>query len=212
MAAPEDVDALVLEVTQQLRRQIGQDLHDGLGQLLTGTAFLAKALQHSLPAEHQPQVERIVALINQAIARVRALSRGLSPIGVASQGLPGALREIVHEASELLGVRCELALTASCEGLPPDSVTHLCLIAREAITNAVRHGRAQQIVVRLAQRDAEHVLTVEDDGSGIAPSDAPPEGLGLRSMRQRAQMIGGQLDILRTQSGTSVRCAFRAAP
>jgi two-component system sensor kinase FixL len=210
MAPAQDVDELVLEVTQQLRRQIGQDLHDGLGQLLTGTAFLAKALQHSLPAEHQPQVERIVELINQAIARVRALSRGLSPIGAGSHGLEGGLRDTVLEASELLGVRCELALEHSCAGLPTDSITQLCLIAREAITNAVRHGRAQHIVVRLAQRGAQSVLTVEDDGTGITPSDVPPEGLGLRSMRQRAQMLGGQLDILSTRSGTTVRCSFRA--
>jgi signal transduction histidine kinase len=212
MSPAQDVDELVLEVSEQLRRQIGQDLHDGLGQLLTGTAFLAKALQHSLPAEHQPQVERIVALINQAIARVRALSRGLSPSGAESHGLEGGLRDTVHEASDLLGVHCELALECSGEGLPADSITQLCLIAREAITNAVRHGRAQHIVVRLAQRGVERVLTVEDDGTGITPSDVPPEGLGLRSMRQRAQMIGGQLDILSTGSGTTVRCAFRAGP
>jgi two-component system sensor kinase FixL len=197
------------EVSQQLRRQIGQDLHDGLGQLLTGTAFLAKALQHSLPEEHQPQVERVVSLINQAIARVRALSHGLSPVGVDADSLEGVLRDTVVEASELMGVRCELALEASFGALQPDTVTHLGLITREAITNAVRHGRAQHIIVRLAHSNGDSVLTVEDDGTGITPSDVPPEGLGLRSMRQRAQMIGGQLQIVPTQPGTTVRCSFR---
>jgi len=205
------VDERMLEVSRDLRRQIGQDLHDGLGQLLTGTAFLAKALQHSLPAEHQPQVERIVSLINQAIARVRALSRGLSPIVVESHSLEGVLRDTVREANDLLGVRCELALDAECDRLQPDTITHLGLIAREAITNAVRHGRAQHIVVRLAQSGVEWVLSVEDDGTGITESDTPQEGLGLRSMRQRAQMIGGQLDIVGTHPGTTVRCTFRVA-
>lgn len=208
-AASEAMELRLLEASQQLRRQIGQDLHDGLGQLLTGTAFLAKALQHSLAEEHQPQVERIVALINQAIARVRALSHGLSPIAVEADSLEGVLRDTVVEASELMGVHCELALDASFGDLQRDTITHLGLITREAITNAVRHGRAQHIVVRLARDGERSLLTVEDDGIGIISSDAPPEGLGLRSMRQRAQMIGGELAIVPTQPGTTVRCSFR---
>lgn len=209
-ADAESMEMRLSEVSQQLRRQIGQDLHDGLGQLLTGTAFLAKALQHNLSEEHQPQVERIVSLINQAIARVRALSHGLSPIDVDADSLEGVLRDTVVEAAELMGVRCELALEASFGKLQRDTITHLGLITREAITNAVRHGRAQHIVVRLAESQGDWVLTVEDDGTGITASDVLPEGLGLRSMRQRAQMIGGQLQIVPTQPGTTVRCSFRS--
>jgi signal transduction histidine kinase len=201
----------VLEASEQLQRQIGQDLHDGLGQLLTGTAFLAKGLQHSLTTEQQPQVARIVELINLAIARVRSLARGLSPIHVEARSLTAVLRSTVSEASELLGVRCELKLEDFNDNAQPAAIAQLCLIAREAITNAVRHGHAQHIIVRLARQGVQSVLSVEDDGVGIGDINKPLEGLGLRSMRYRAKMIDGKLDIVRTRSGTTVRCFWSDA-
>src|SRR6202012_4691744 len=79
------MDRQLLDVSEQLQRQIGQDLHDGLGQLLTGTAFLAKGLLASVDDEYRPHAERVVELINQAIARVRSLARGLSPIRVEAR-------------------------------------------------------------------------------------------------------------------------------
>lgn len=201
----------VLEASEQLQRQIGQDLHDGLGQLLTGTAFLAKGLQHSLTTEQQPQAARIVELINLAIARVRSLARGLSPIHVEARSLTAVLRSTVSEASELLGVRCELKLEDFNDNAQPAAIAQLCLIAREAITNAVRHGHAQHIIVRLARQGVQSVLSVEDDGVGIGDINKPLEGLGLRSMRYRAKMIDGKLDIVRTRSGTTVRCFWSDA-
>jgi signal transduction histidine kinase len=199
----------VLDVSEQLQRQIGQDLHDGLGQLLTGTAFLTKGLQHSLGTEHQPQAQRIVELINLAIARVRNLARGLSPIHVESQSLEAVLRHTISEASELLGVACELSLHDFLDSAQPQTIAQLCLIAREAITNAVRHGRAQRIIVRLSHQEDGSVLSVEDGGVGIGDVDKPLEGLGLRSMRYRAKVIGGRLDIVRTRRGTTIRCSWR---
>jgi signal transduction histidine kinase len=201
----------VLEASEQLQRQIGQDLHDGLGQLLTGTAFLAKGLQHNLAVEHQSQAQRIVELINLAIARVRSLARGLSPIHVEERSLEAVLRNTVSEASELLGVRCELELEGFIDNAQPAAIAQLCLIAREAITNAVRHGHARHIIVRLSRQGVQSVLSVEDDGVGIGDIDKPLEGLGLRSMRYRAKMIDGKLEIARTRSGTTVRCLWSDA-
>jgi two-component system, LuxR family, sensor kinase FixL len=199
----------VLEVSEQLQRQIGQDLHDGLGQLLTGTAFLAKGLQHGLSTEHQGQAQRIVELINLAIARVRSLARGLSPIHVEAQSLEDVLRGTLREASELLGVACKLELHDFIDNAQPVAIAQLCLIAREAITNAVRHGKARNIVVRLSRAGEQSALSVEDDGVGIGDVDKPLEGLGLRNMRYRAKMIDGKLEIIRTRSGTTVRCSWR---
>jgi len=199
------VECQVLDAREQLQRQIGQDLHDGLGQLLTGTAFLTQGLQHSLASEHQPQVQRIVELINTAIARVRSLARGLSPIHVEAQSLQDMLRHTVREASELLGVACELEQQELAGGVPPATIAQLCLIVREAITNAVRHGHAQHIVVTLSRHGDGCALAIEDDGVGIGEL---VEGLGLRSMRHRAHMIGGELEVVRTRMGTRVRCAW----
>jgi len=199
----------VLDVSEQVQRRIGQDLHDGLGQLLTGTAFLTKGLQHSLALEYQPQAQRIVELINMAIARVRNLARGLSPIHVDAKSLEAVLQQTVSEASELLGVACELQLDQYVDSAPPAAIAQLCLIAREALTNAVRHGHAQHIVVKLSRAGDQSMLSVADDGVGIGAVDKPLEGLGLRSMRYRAEMIGGKLDILHTRRGTTVRCCWR---
>jgi signal transduction histidine kinase len=117
----------------------------------------------------------------------------------------------VSEASELLGVECDLRLDDYVDTAQPTAIAQLCLIAREAITNAVRHGHAQRIVVHLTRVGDQSVLSLEDDGVGIGEIDKPLEGLGLRSMRYRAKMIGGKLDVVRTRTGTTVRCCWRDA-
>jgi len=198
----------VLDVSEQLQRQIGQDLHDGLGQLLTGTAFLAKSLQRSIGPEYQTQALRVVELVNQAIARVRILARGLSPIHVEAQTLEAVLRSVVNESRELLGIRCALFHDLNVDSARPATVSQLCLITREAITNAVRHGQAGRVDVRLRQEAGHALLEIEDDGVGINTDEAAEEGLGIRSMRYRARIIGGNLSITRTETGTLVRCAW----
>lgn len=198
----------VLDVSAQLQRQIGQDLHDGLGQLLTGTAFLAKGLVGKVAIEYQPQASRVVELINQAITRVRSLARGLSPIHIEAQSLGAVLRDVVAESSELLGVDCALELRDTVELDRPATMVQLCLIIREAITNAVRHGQARRIVVSLARQGARSLLQIEDDGVGIAQANERVDGLGLRSMRHRARMIRGTLEVERGGMGTIVRCSW----
>lgn len=198
----------VLEASEQLQRQIGQDLHDGLGQLLTGTAFLAKSLEQSVGPERQAQAQRVVDLLNQAIGRVRILARGLSPIHVEAQSFEAVLRHVVGESSELLGVSCRLDLRHASDTTNPATIAQLCLIVREAITNAVRHGKALHINVGLSRVQEQRVLTIEDDGIGIGEVERPLEGLGLRSMRYRAKMIGGWLEVTRKAAGTVVRCGW----
>jgi signal transduction histidine kinase len=193
------------EARAQIQRQIGQDLHDGLGQLLTGTAFLTKGLQHNLGQQHRAQTQRIVELINQAITRVRTLARGLSPVDSGTQSLIDALRHAVHEASELLGVTCELTQRDFLDTTQPAVTTQLCLITREAITNAVRHGQADHIVVHLSREGERSVLSIEDNGVGM---EQLVEGFGVNNMRYRAQIISGDLEVARTHTGTTVRCLW----
>lgn len=191
---------------QKMQRQIGHDLHDGLGQILTGTAFLAKGLEAHVDAAYRPQAQRVVELINLAIARVRGLARGLSSLHVEARGLSAVLRDVVAEGAELLGVQTVLELDAALSVEDPAMVAQLQLIVREAITNAVRHGRADRIVVRLARQGERAALSIEDNGIGIPES--PVEGLGLKIMRERAAAIGGVLEVARAAVGTVVRCWF----
>jgi len=164
----------VHDVSEQLLRQIGQDLHDGLGQLLTGTAFLAKGLQEQVNEETRPQAQRVVELVNQAIGRVRSLARGLSPIHLEAHSLEAVMHHVVGESSKLLGVDCVLELRDPVETDRLLTMAQLCLITREAITNAVRHGQARRIVVSLARRDGSSVLSIEDDGSGFSGTHQHP--------------------------------------
>jgi signal transduction histidine kinase len=196
----------IVEVCEQLQRRIGQDLHDGLGQLLTGIAFLAKGLESSVPAKHQPQAQRVTELINQAIGRVRSLARGLSPVQFEQESLESVLRGVVLESAKLFGLECRFERRDPVASARPAAIAQLSLIAREAITNAVRHGRAGRIVVTLSHPGHRSLLTIEDDGLGIGHPDELIEGLGLRSMRARASHIGGTLEVARAEVGTIVRC------
>jgi two-component system sensor kinase FixL len=198
----------IVEVSEQLQRRIGQDLHDGLGQLLTGTAFLAKGLESSVSASERPQAQRVTELINQAIARVRSLARGLSPVPAVEESLEAVLRGVVAESAKLFGLECRFERRDAVASVRPAAVAQLSLIAREAITNAVRHGRAGRIVVSLARTGHRSLLSIEDDGIGISQPPTLVEGLGLRSMRARASHIGGTLEVARAEVGTVVRCYF----
>jgi signal transduction histidine kinase len=198
------VEQQILDEREQLQRQIGQDLHDGLGQLLTGTAFIAKSLQQVIPAEQRAQGERLVALIDQAVARVRSFARGSPPIPVDSQSLAEVLGKVVAESASLFDVDCVLEPVEDFDNTRPATVLQLALITREAITNAVRHGHARHIAVRLRRQQLRSLLTIENEGIAIGRDVLA--GLGIRSMRQRARTIGGTLEIVRTAVGTCVRC------
>lgn len=199
----------VLDVSEQLQRQIGQDLHDGLGQLLTGTAFLAKGLESHIAPDYRPQAQRVVELINQSIANVRDLARGVSSIHVETHSLTAVMEHVVSESKRLLGVECSLEIDGmDDEAHRPATLMQLHLIAREAINNAFRHGHARRVEVLLRREFERNVLTITDDGVGFDPSVAPIEGLGLGSMRHRAAMIGGHLELHRRGPGMIVRCSW----
>jgi signal transduction histidine kinase len=194
----------LVEASEQLQRRLGADLHDGLGQLLTGAAFLAKGLEASVPAGQTAQAARVVELLNQAIARVRHLARGPGPLPGEEASLEAVLRGVVAESGERFGLECRFERRDPVVGVRPGAVAQLALIAREAITNGVRHGHAGRIVVSLAHPGARSLLSIEDDGIGIRSPLV--EGLGLRSMRARADQLGGQLEVARAEVGTVVRC------
>lgn len=205
------VEERLLDIGEELKRQIGQDLHDGLGQLLTGTAFLAKALENNVSAGYQEQAKRVVELINQSINRVRSMARGLAPRHSDGRALDTVLGEVARESSAVLGVECVVECREALREVEHASVlSQVSLIAREAITNAVRHGRARRIVIELFRADGQNVMQIVDDGIGFGKGSGKVEGLGLRSMRHRARRIGGALEIAALpESGTVVRCTFR---
>ena len=208
------LEQTILEVSGREQRRIGQDLHDGLGQHLTGIAFMSKVQEQKLMEKSMPEAgdaAKIVKLVNEAIYKTRELARGLLPVVSDAQGLMSALQQWASEVEDLFGVSCGFQCSAPVLIHDDTVATHLYYIAREAVNNAIKHGHASQIVIRLASDLEEAALTITDNGSGIADIPANNAGMGRHLMKYRARVIGGSIEIQRVSTGgTMVTCSFPA--
>ena len=201
----------ILEVSNREQQRIGADLHDGLGQELTGVALMLRGLASSIHREYpaaREDIDEIVNLLSHAIEVTRTLARGLSPVSIERGGLLPALRTLAARSSEAYGISVTLRSRMQIEPRIEEGVAnHLYRIVQEALSNAMRHGKARQIRIHLASDVQSIRLSVTDNGRGIASEDSSLGGLGLRTMSYRAQVIGGHLDVRRhTAGGTIVRC------
>jgi len=202
---------LLISDAEQLR--IGADLHDGLGQHLTGIACMAAALRDRLKAADRPetkQADDIARLVNEATAQTRALARGLCPVQLDQSGLHAALEHLAYQMELLHGLECHFRDDDEPFDCEHDSALHLYRITQEALSNAVRHGKARRIEVVLDSSPQGRRLAIEDNGQGFDPLQKPAgAGVGLRLMQYRAAMIGGNLSIeSQPQGGTRVECVF----
>ncbi len=206
------LEKTVLEISEREQRRIGQDLHDGLGQHLTGVAFMTKVQEQRLAERGIPEAAdaaKIVELVNDAIRKTRELSRGLLPVVSDAHGLMSALRLYATEIEDLFGIACVFQCEEAVLIHDAPMATHLYHIAQEAVNNAIKHGHAKNILIRLFCGEHQGTLVVKDDGAGIERPLAPHAGVGLHIMGYRAGMIGGSLDVHREQPrGTSVTCTF----
>jgi two-component system, NarL family, sensor histidine kinase UhpB len=203
----------IIEIAQREQQRIGSDLHDGLGQDLTGIALLLRAIEAQLRKEGsaaRSEIEHVIGLVNAAIENTRALARGLSPVGSEPHGLSSALRALAAGATERYGIPVTFQeRIRRSPPLDPKSATHLYRIAQEALTNAMRHGGATRVKIVLTSVGSELQLRVCDNGRGLpGAAGNGSAGLGLKIMRRRAQMCGGNLSLDGGVSGgTVVRCS-----
>jgi signal transduction histidine kinase len=207
------LEGALLEISAREQRRIGLDLHDNLGQHLTGTAFMSKALQQRLEDQQLPEaVEagKIVTLVNEAIEKTRELSRGLVPVVSGADGLMASLQRLAGEVEDLFRVSCRFVCDVPVLLDDVAVGTHLFHIAQEAVSNAIRHGRATSIVVALSALGDKGRLAIEDNGVGISRMPTSTIGMGLHIMGYRAGMIGGALEVTRDPNGTGtiVTCSF----
>ena len=206
----ERLERELLEAGERERRRIGSDLHDGLGQHLTGTSLAAQYLRRQLQRSGLPQVrqaDELISLIEDGIALSHKLAKGLQPVDMSASGLMQALQDFAVSASDLLKVSCRFRCDAPV--LLPDVGTaeQLYRIAQEATSNAVKHGRAGNVVISLESDDQGVVLRIVDDGSGFDPASVPEGRMGLRLMARRAGVVGAYFDIeSRPGVGTTVSC------
>ena len=202
----------ILSISEQERRRIGQDLHDGLGQMLTGTGLLHKNLADRLQQEDHPmasEAAEITDLIRDADQYARDLARGLTPVDLEASGLSEALRRLSHNAERLFDVECVFEEAGTTLVHNSQAATHLYRITQEAVSNAVRHGEAERIRIILAGGRDQIRLRVYDNGSGFDVAQAQNGGMGLRIMQYRARVIGGSFDVSSTvDRGTTVTCTL----
>jgi PAS domain S-box-containing protein len=206
------LEKTILEISAREQRRIGQDLHDGLGQHLTGIAFMSKVQEQKLMEKNLPEAgdaAKIVNLVNEAIHKTRELARGLLPVVSDAQGLMSALQQLAGEVEDLFAVSCRFHCFTPVLIHDDTVATHLYYIAREAVNNAIKHGHARQIVIRLAVLHHQGALTIQDDGYGIGATGPGTKGMGLHLMSYRARMVGGSLEVQRIPTGgTMVTCLF----
>lgn len=200
----------VLDVSSRERQSIGRDLHDGLGQELTGIALmlrgLATKMQRRCP-EVVEDVNEVVTLVNQSIESARALARGILPVRSDSGGLEFALQTLAARSRDAYGLEVVFRAEVWPElTLNETSASHLYRIAQEALTNAARHGHASRVDILLSATQTSFLLRITDNGAGIDTSAALGTGMGLKIMKYRAGMIGAKFDIAaNAPRGTVVR-------
>jgi PAS domain S-box-containing protein len=216
MAARRLLEEEILHISEREQQRIGQDLHDDLGQQLAGIWCMSQVLEKSLAASKSPDkgdAARITSLLKDALALTRSLARGLHPVALLTGGLNAALGELAQRSKGVFRVDCRCECQSDIE-LENTTATHLYRIAQEAVTNAVKHGHAKQIEIQLSSNPHRIVLSVKDNGVGIAALDPASEGMGLRIMKYRADMIGGALALQNNAAGrgATVTCTISAPP
>lgn len=202
----------LLRIAEQEQRRIGQDLHDDVGQELTGLGLMIESLAESLDEQVSPDrvlAGRVRAGISRVQRRVRDLCRGLLPVEVDAEGLMAALEDLCSKFSAGQGVSCRFECRSPVAIDDNRTATHLFRIAQEAISNAVRHGRPRSILVRLESAGEDLSLTVRDDGAGLPGRPGGAPGMGLQLMHNRAGLIGATLHIGPAEGGgTLVACTL----
>jgi len=203
-----ELETEILAISEREQRRIGQDLHDDICQQLVGIEFLSKALEHQLKATPQAaQAGEIAQLIREAIEHTRLLARGLAPIQLEAEGLMEALRALAARTSHFFRIECSFRCAALALIDDVTVGTYLYRIAQEAVTNAIKHGKAKHIEIRLSGANDGLMLAIQDDGIGFPAKAGNLSGMGLRIMQYRADIIGGHFMIeTGPEAGTTVVC------
>jgi PAS domain S-box-containing protein len=211
ISAQKNLEREVLEITSNEQQRIGRDLHDSLGQELTGLSYLAKGLTQKLSADESPQTaiaQTIADSVQRALREVRTAVQGLVPVEVDAAGFMAALEQLATETSARCGIDCRVEGDERVRIDDNVVATHLFRIVQEAINNAVKHAQPRQILVRPELSNGTISVTVQDDGVGIGSGTSSRNGgMGLRIMQYRAGVIDATLEVRRRDGhGTAVVC------
>jgi signal transduction histidine kinase len=179
----EQLTRLLMRAQEDERRRIARELHDEAGQALT-----AVKIELDLDGHHEAG-----ALVGRALAQVRDLSNLIRPSALDDLGLTAALRALVEDVAERSRMSVDLDIDCGGRRFPPEIEVVIYRVVQEAFTNVVRHARATRVAARLVSSDREVLLTIEDDGQGLAPGAGP--NLGWLGMQERVTATGGTLSV-----------------
>jgi two-component system sensor histidine kinase UhpB len=200
-----------LLVQEHERRRIARELHDEVGQTLTGVMLQVEGLAGAIPEELREQLDELRETARVGTEEVRRIASRLRPEALEDLGLQSALAALANSFGEQSKVRIERRLDSA---LPLSEEHELVLyrVAQEALTNVARHANASEVQLCLERTDTQITLTVRDDGRGLS-SDAIPTSHGITGMRERAMLVGAQLTLTGPPSGgTTVQLSIPLSP
>jgi len=205
----------LLEITERERRRIGLDLHDDLGQKLSGIALMTKGLELKLTREKSESAKdaaQIHQLVQETMSHTSNLARDLTTLDITEGHLRDALESLASRVHDLFDITCLFKSEGAVPALEVPVISQIYKIAQEAVTNAIKHGKARIVEIRLAAKSEGLVLSVENDGRPFPDLNAHATGMGLKIMNYRASLIGASLEIRgRGPQGTLVRCIIPEA-
>jgi len=200
----------IADISTQEQERIGRELHDGLGQQLTGMSMLANSLKTRLALRGIPEAELLddlIGHIKDAIKDSRTLAHGLSPILATHEGLTDGLKLLARNVRLDTGIECSFVSGSLIDLRDGTAAMHIFRIAQEAVNNAVKHANAKMITISLSKE----MLTVSDDGCGFELHETKTRGIGIRIMHYRASVVGARLYFQSSPGkGNTVSCKFDA--
>jgi signal transduction histidine kinase len=201
----------LLEITEKERRRIGLDLHDDLGQRLSGIALMIKGLELKLAKQDaaiSKEAGKIHLLVQQAMNHASDLAHDLATLDRKGSDLPAALNDLAEHARKLFDITCRFKVDGEIPPLEPHTVGELYKIAQEAVTNAIKHGKAKKVGISLTNGSDQVILTIQNDGRPFPDLNSQNTGMGLRIMNYRASLIGASLEVKGITKGTRVTCSM----
>ncbi|HTL57477.1 MAG TPA: response regulator [Candidatus Limnocylindrales bacterium] len=202
----------LLEIAENERRRIGFDLHDDLGQKLTGVSMMMKGLEQRLADDRHAcrnEARKIQALMEDIINHTHNLAHQFSSLDVKGDDLATVLKGLAENVKKMFEIHCSFSVKSTLPELPKHTTVQLYKIAQEAVSNAIKHGKATQVSLSIVRHDDQLFLTIKNNGLPFSPPVAAKNRMGLRIMNYRANTIGARLEIQPLEkSGTLVTCAL----
>ncbi len=185
----------LLIISEHERQRIGHDLHDSLGQLITGMSFLIKQIQ--LRTERNEfnnslQLEELADLARGAAVQCREIARGLTPAVIANEGFIASLEQLASSIYDIFNVNCQITIKGTVITEENFVATQVFYIIKEAINNSIKHGKAENIDINISEIKGDVFIKITDDGTGLGKEDMDNPGMGLKIMKYRADLINAQ--------------------